>query len=369
MHDLDSLLYPLFDYLRRAAVPIGVGDYLLALKTLRAGQDIESLARICFTCKLLWAKSQEDQELIEQAFTRLVEPHFQRDKQTPQFQPPVDPPQRPRFNDRVDDTNAENLSTVDSKTDTATKQTLQEGKIPLNPGGPTSTDNEIPKAQGNYQLIPRLPISQREMTGIWRHLRQMGRSGLPIELDVQGTIAAISRDGFLYQPILRPRRQNQSRLLILVDRQGSMAPFTPLVDALVESIQYSGLTDRTQVYYFHNYPDEYLAAHPGLIQYRPIDAVMAAHSGSILVVSDAGAARGAYRSERVEQTQTFLATLQHYTYLIAWLNPLPSSRWRGSTASHIAEFVPMFPLNRDGLIDAVNVLRGRPVATGASSYG
>jgi uncharacterized protein with von Willebrand factor type A (vWA) domain len=368
MNDLDSLLYPLFDYLRRAAVPIGVGDYLLALKTLRTGQGIESLDRLQFTCKLLWAKSQEDQELIDQAFTRLVAPHFQRDKQTPPLQLPVDLLQRPRFDDRADNTNSENRSTIDSKTDTATKQTLQEGKVPLNPGGPASTDNEMPKAQGNYQLIPRLPITKREMTGIWRHLRQMGRSGPPSELDVEGTIDAISRDGFLRQPLLRALRQNQSRLLLLVDRQGSMAPFMPLVDALIESIHQSGLANRVHVYYFHNCPVAYLATHPGLIQYQSIETIMATYNGSVLIISDAGAARGTYRYERVKQTQTFLATLQHYTYLIAWINPLPSNRWRRSTASHIAELVPMFSLNRNGLIDAVNILRGRPVVAGVSSH-
>lgn len=360
MNDLDSLLYPLFDYLHRAAVPIGVGDYLLALKTLRAGQGIESLDRLRFTCKLLWAKSQEDQDLIDHAFTQLVAPYFQPDKQTPPFQLPADLLQRLLPDEIVDDANR--------KTDTATEQPLHEGKVPLNPGGPAGTDGEPPKAQGRYQLTPRLPLSKREITSIWRHLRQMGRSGPPSELDVAGTIAAICRDGFLRQPILQSHRQNQSRLLILIDCQGSMAPFTPLVDALVTSIQHSGLANRTQVCYFHNCPDDHLAAHPGLIQYRPIATVMAAHNGSVLIVSDAGAARGAYRRVRVEQTKEFLATLRHYTYLVAWLNPLPSSRWRSNTASHIAEFVPMFPLNRDGLIDAVNVLRGRPVATGISSH-
>lgn len=369
MNDLDSLLYPLFDYLRRAAVPIGVGDYLLAIKTLRAGQGIESLARICFTCKLLWAKSPEDQELIDQAFTRLVAPHFQRDKSTPPLQPTADLPQRPQFDDKVDDATSKNRSTIDRKTDTATKQTLQEGQVPLNSGGPASTDNEMPKAQGNYQLIPRLPITKREMTGIWRHLRQMGRSGPPSELDVEGTITALCRDGFLRQSLLRSRRQNQSRLLLLVDRQGSMAPFTPLVDVLVESIHQSGLANRVKVYYFHNCPDAYVAAHPGLIQYQSIETVMTMHNGSVLIISDAGAARGAYRHARAEQTQSFLSTLRHYTYLIAWINPLPSGRWRNSTASHIAELVPMFPLNRNGLIDAVALLRGYPVVTGVSSHG
>lgn len=357
MHDLDSLLYPLFDYLRRAAVPIGVGDYLLALKTLRAGQGIESLAHICFTCKLLWAKSQEDQELIDQAFTRLVAPHFQIDKQILPFQLPNDLTKRLLINDLVDERNV------------GTVQSFQEGKVPLNPNISSNIDNESLHSQGRYQLIPRLPVSKREMTGVWRHLRQMGRSGPLSELDVAGTIASICRNGYLHHPIFQARRKNQSRLLLLVDRQGSMVPFTPLVDALIESIHQSGLANRVHVYYFHNCPDTYLAANPGLIQYQAIDSIMATHNGSVLIISDAGAARGAYRRARVEQTQAFLATLRYFTYLIAWINPLPSSRWRSSTASHIAEFVPMFPLDHDGLIDAVNVLRDRSVTVGGTSYG
>ena len=51
---------------------------------------------------------------------------------------------------------------------------------------------------------------------------------------------------------------------------------------------------------------------------------------------------------------------QRYTYLLAWLNPVPESRWSRSTAEAIRALVPMFPLSRDGLIDTVNTLRGVP---------
>ena len=83
-------------------------------------------------------------------------------------------------------------------------------------------------------------------------------------------------------------------------------------------------------------------------------------NNSVLIISDAGAARGYYDSMRVEDSQTFVQILNNYTYLSAWLNPMPKYRWRVTTAEDIASMIPMFPLNREGLHDAVNILRGHP---------
>ena len=67
---------------------------------------------------------------------------------------------------------------------------------------------------------------------------------------------------------------------------------------------------------------------------------------------------------RVTDTKTFLQTLSTYTYLYAWLNPMPQNRWLTTTAEDIANMVPMFPLEREGLEDAVNILRGHPFPPG-----
>ncbi len=53
-----------------------------------------------------------------------------------------------------------------------------------------------------------------------------------------------------------------------------------------------------------------------------------------------------------------------YTYLYAWLNPMPRNRWEKTTAEDIARIVPMFSVNREGLNDAVNILRGHPFPSG-----
>jgi uncharacterized protein with von Willebrand factor type A (vWA) domain len=44
--------------------------------------------------------------------------------------------------------------------------------------------------------------------------------------------------------------------------------------------------------------------------------------------------------------------------LIAWLNPMPQSRWQGSSAEILAYLVPMFAMDRLGFGDAIAALRG-----------
>ncbi len=81
----------------------------------------------------------------------------------------------------------------------------------------------------------------------------------------------------------------------------------------------------------------------------------------VMVLSDAGAARGSYNERRIEQTERFLEHLRQHVRFIAWLNPMPRARWMGTTASEVMSFVPMFDISRHGLDQAINVLRGRPV--------
>ena len=83
-----------------------------------------------------------------------------------------------------------------------------------------------------------------------------------------------------------------------------------------------------------------------------------------MIISDAGAARRTYDSERLRQTELFIRQLRCYTYRYGWLNPVPQSQWKITTAEDIAQFIPMYPLNREGLNDLVKILLGHPFPSG-----
>ena len=125
-----------------------------------------------------------------------------------------------------------------------------------------------------YRLTPSLPMERRDMAGIWRHLRRQLRAGPLEELDVHGTVDSILRTGFFLGPVLQPRRRNQAKLVLLIDQSGSMAPFSLLIDALVESVLRGGLLGQTSLFYFHDCPEIYFYERASLTGARPIEEII-----------------------------------------------------------------------------------------------
>lgn len=142
-----------------------------------------------------------------------------------------------------------------------------------------------------------------------------------------------------------------------------MVPFHALSRQLIETVNRGGLVQQTHVYYFHDYPAEYLYLEPARLEARQVLEVLMGFDAytAVLVISDAGAARGGLDLQRVKQTGVFLQRLAQYARRFAWINPLPNPRWANTTAGEIARLVPMFDMSRRGLDDAINTLRGRYV--------
>ncbi|MCC5628131.1 VWA domain-containing protein [Nostoc sphaeroides CHAB 2801] len=373
---LNSLLLDVFERLRKQGVPLGVSDYLTAIEAIESRVGLENSDSFKGLFRLIWAKSREDQKLFDLAFAELVEPELQT-LTKPDNSTILDraiPPRkgsaknlRARFISQLQ-TQKYREHPVDDlpKTEPLLEPQQQWEQLPAKDVKlfvPTTEPTEKPHS---YQLTTRLPISRREMVGVWRHLRRPQRVGALEELDVEATIRNLCSSGWLLQPVLRPRRRNQAQLVVLVDQQGSMAPFASLIEATIESILRGGLLGKTNLYYFHDCPEKLLYQRPNLTHALLLETILneKAKGNSILIIGDAGAARGYYDLQRVKETKLFLQTLSTYTYLYAWLNPMPKSRWVATTAEDIACMIPMFPLDREGLSDAVNILRGHPFPPG-----
>ena len=206
------------------------------------------------------------------------------------------------------------------------------------------------------------PIARRQMKQNWRYLRRLVRAGPATELDLAATVNQWGRQGLFLNPVLVPRRRNRIELLLLVDQDGSMVPFHTLSSRLIETASREGRLGKTGAYYFHNCPIDYLYHEPCLATAKPLFTALAQLNSAqsvALIISDAGAARGYFNPERLELTQVFLQQLQLQIPAIVWLNPVPQSRWHCSTAGAIAQLVPMFELNSQGMKGAISVLRGR----------
>ncbi|GAB1544617.1 hypothetical protein NUACC21_72930 [Scytonema sp. NUACC21] len=388
-----NVLLILFNKLRSYGFPLGVDDYMLALQALQGGfgmGDRQTLERLCCT---LWTKSEQEARLLNRLFNEvLAQPQTHVNQSSTKepvksaIQIPKEPetPQPSNLSTKPQETVGSSTSTpVSEESNQAPleNQPTQPPKPVAEPSPPADIVQEIEPEQviqavrsnqsNSFEIsyyptdlsAEYLPVTSREIKQGWRFLRRRVREGTLEELDIAGTIEKNCRYGILPEPVMVPRYTNQVKLVLLVDQGGSMIPFHHLSRQLIDKAKRGGNIKQTSVYYFQNYPEKYLYSDPTRLKAQLITNFLESidKKTSVLIVSDAGAARGNYNPERVKDTQEFIKQLQQSVNYYAWLNPMPNDSWKYTTAGEIARFVPMFEMSREGLSAAINTLRGRYV--------
>ena len=364
----DLPLLAVFDGLRAEGVPLGLDEYMLLPAALNAGYGLPDRAALERLCAVLWTKTAEERRILQRLMDRALQPNASRVAATT------------RLGSRLGDG-----STVEA-TGAGVRPPSRAGPAEtMRPGSnvslPAHVTLEIEEPTQIVQAIQHaaardgpdrlrfalraeyLPVTYRQMKQCWRNLRRTLRTGPATELDVPRTVDAVGRQGWLLDAVLMPARSNQAELLLLVDQGGSMTPFHPWTRQLVETAQRGGGLHAASAYYFHDCPEAFVYRHPARRKAESLERVLQAAGDrtAVLIVSDAGAARGGFDPERVARTAEFVNQVKEATRYSAWLNPMPSSRWPSTSASAIARVVPMFEMTRAGLYAAVGALRGRYV--------
>ncbi len=384
---IPEFLWQLFEGLRCRGFPLTPDDLEALRQSLEAGFGWSSLESLRELCNSLWAKSRQEQEILTVLFNQLA---LKEDEPWQLFSVPAEQGFDP-----------DNSNQLEQKKplDEPQPQDYKEISVTKSPTGlPTISLEDVELSKRQFIFVPQFPLNYREVAQTWRRLRHPVREGQPTELDVEATITRRSQLGIAVPVILRPRRRKVARLLLLVDRQGSMTPFHRFCEEVCKAIQQAGRLEETAIYYFHNVPAEgaddyvleplskelFLVLDSILPQINPrntdfIDTAFVYDDSELLdpiplkdvlqknaldafvvIISDAGAARNHYSVPRLLDTISFMKALRTYTLSYVWLNPLPKSYWKdkNNTATQIARHVPMFALEREGIQQAVNVLRG-----------
>ncbi|WP_204141291.1 hypothetical protein [Halomicronema sp. CCY15110] len=389
---LPSFLWELFLRLRRRGFVVGPQDYEALLLALNAGFGWSSQQALKELCAKLWAKSYREQETLFVLFDQLAPVEeaweLERDVKANNLSSSKDEPDSTSLLDLEEDDESDH-----NKTESELPQAHSRGGLP-----PISL-KDVKVAERPFVLEPQYPVTYREVAQAWRRLRRPTRTGPPIELDIEGTIEKCSRVGVASSLVMRPRRRNIAKVLLLIDRKGSMTPFHGFCDEVCTAMQEAGRFEELPVFYFQNSPAEgaddsvlesdaledifFPPLDPVLPEIKPVtegdlyldpelynlislEAVLKNHANdaSVVILSDAGAARKQFNAERLLNTIAFFKALRAHTTRYVWLNPLPKNHWDGSktksTATALSRHIPMFSLNRRGLHQAVNVLRGQP---------
>lgn len=211
------------------------------------------------------------------------------------------------------------------------------------------------------------PIDLRKVQQNLRTLPAYGINQPSQEIDIERTIDRIIEQGYFNGAVLQQQRKPSSQMLLLIDHQGSMIAFSQLAQDIrreFRSVFMPGKNEQVKsmnAYYFYNAMDGNLFENTAYTKFTSFQKVLnnlRGRSTYVIIISDAGAARGRNDSPRVNNTKETLRELRNHTQKIVWLNPLPAHRWVQTSAGEIAKAVAMFEANENGIKNATDVLKG-----------
>ncbi len=337
---------PLFELFQELRVPLSLQpeQYVWLLEGLKQGFGCESIDDLKEVCRLLWLKSRDSQaeEAFETTFNRYIEKH----QQTPQS---VTKSSLARKETASYPTSLQNqYPTYQPATNQTTSSQSTSSNLRLTSAYQTTQEMEVTQSQQGYILkVSDFPFLLRQTRHAWLRLRYPQKRGETSQIDIPATIKKIGRYGICLEPETKPQLINQIELVFLEDREGSMIPFRPMIDGLfttVEKNRFQGVYR----YFFRNCPGDFVYLRPkGADTILLEDLPLKTQRTILVIISDAGAARGGHSFRRIEMTEKFLSAVQPRIKSLLWINPLPYKRWTGTTAADIAGLmgVKMFELS------------------------
>jgi uncharacterized protein with von Willebrand factor type A (vWA) domain len=232
-----------------------------------------------------------------------------------------------------------------------------------------------------------LTLDVRQIRVALKKLRQLTRTGIADELDLDETIDETCRNAGEIELVFRASKRNNLRLVLLMDVGGTMDPYYEPVSALLTALHEERSLRELRTYYFHNtvYDDVYGSASMRRSDALPTGDILRRLDDrwKLVVVGDAAM----HPAELLEPYGCIDPRLTSETPSIAWLhrfaahfersvwlNPDDHELWDHShTARVIQRLFPMFHLSVEGVTEAVHALIGArahgPVASKAPGSG
>ncbi|MEO6720599.1 MAG: hypothetical protein ABIN67_09530 [Ferruginibacter sp.] len=400
-------LYHFFDRLRQNEFPLGIGEYERLLTALSTNFGISvagyktiltslnsntalsdsntaypksSLLRLC---KLLWLKPGQSIRLFEDIFEETYLLDFKYLENTNsntinkenEVKKTVDKHPFPKRNEKDQNHEGQDLALPAEKS----SQDIPSGTIDNSPVtvrialGENASNNfsldqekEIEKSKflftQNY-----FPIDNRKTQQNLRAFPAFRHVINSMEMDVDATINKMVEKGFFNEVVFKKQKKSISNLLLLIDHEGSMVAFNQLSKRILTEMEGALLPVKKiknptlQTFYFYNVWGNYLyknKTHTQYIEFNKVTGFLKNKQANIIIISDAGAAKGTYNTSRINITTKLLLELKNCTSKIAWLNPMPAERWKNTSAEEISKTVTMFEANENGIKNAVNLMKG-----------
>ncbi|MEM6414799.1 MAG: VWA domain-containing protein [Pseudomonadota bacterium] len=217
-------------------------------------------------------------------------------------------------------------------------------------------------------LDDRIELGTRNIKVALRKLRRFAREGAPDEFDLDNTIDATARSGYL-DVVMRPERRNTVKVLLFFDAGGSMDPYVKVCEELFSAARAE--FKHLEYFYFHNclydfvwrdnkrrwtdktptwdvlhtYPSDYKVIFVGDASMSPYEIMTP--GGSVEYFNEE--AGGVWMKRLLDVYQSAV-----------WLNPIKEDNWRYAPSIQIMSDIMeqrMFPLTLGGIDKAISELR------------
>ena len=216
-------------------------------------------------------------------------------------------------------------------------------------------------------LDDSVELGTRNIKVALRRLRKFAREGAPDELDLDGTINATSRQGYL-DIQMRPERRNKIKVLLMLDIGGSMDSHIKLCEELFSAAKTE--FKNLEFFYFHNCPYESLWKDNRRrnTEKTPTWEVLHKfpHDYKVVFVGDATMSPyeitypgGSVEHWNEEPGAVWVDRVTQIYESCVWLNPTPERHWEYTPSIGVMRQLMndrMYPLTLQGLDKAMREL-------------
>lgn len=209
-------------------------------------------------------------------------------------------------------------------------------------------------------------LDARDYRVALKALRRMHREGR-YELDLDGTIDRTARNAGDIEILERRERENQVRVVLLMDAGGSMAPHARRVEELFTAAEETKTFRSFESYFFHNCvygsvwteleTNERIATGDLLAKLTPRHRLVFVGDASMAPYELFAAVGWGWSDQDRVPGIDWLKRFKQVSPASVWLNPDPKQWWDHPTVSAIGQIFPMYELTVDGLREAVGKLR------------
>ncbi len=213
-----------------------------------------------------------------------------------------------------------------------------------------------------------LTLDVRQISVALKRLRDLRDSGDEETLNLDATIDKTCKNAGEIDLVFGRERENNVRLLLVMDSGGSMEPYRTLSERLFSAANKLNHFKDFRAFYFHNCVYEKLYTDLETDEFVPTAEVLREYGKNyrIIVVGDAAMAPYElfYHSGSLEHFHgnatkgiDWMRQIAEAFPQRAWMNPLPENSWTHyETVSTVGGLFPMFPLTLEGLARAVRHL-------------